>query len=122
MIMDCWLLSLIPAGVSITLSRKRIFYSAGSLAALVMVASWWWWGIREMNYVNFSRTPLPQVGQVVPHATKGIVVYITSEDARFDILLIRICIGSGIVTAFCLAISGELSKMLNPKPSAPPEL
>jgi quercetin dioxygenase-like cupin family protein len=59
-----------------------------------MVTSWWWCS-REMNYVSFSRTPLPQVSQVIPHTTKGIVVYITSEDARFDTLLINTCIIAG---------------------------
>jgi hypothetical protein len=106
-----------------TLSRQTISYRAGQLAALVLVGSFWWWGLREMNYVSFSRIPLPQFGQVVPHMTKGILVYITPQDARFDTLLIRICIGAGIVTAIFLVTSGELSKMLNPpKPPLPPEL
>jgi hypothetical protein len=105
------------------LSRQKILYRIGQSAAIVLVASWWWWGLREMNYVSFSRTPLPQLGQIVPHPTKGIVVYITPEDVRFDTLLIRICIGAGIVTAIFAAASGELSRMLNPpKPPPPPEL
>ena len=105
------------------LSRRKIFYRVGQLSGLVLVASWWWWGLREMNYVSFSRIPLPQLGQVVPHTTKGVVVYITPQDARFDTLLIRICIGAGVVTAIFAAASGELSKMLSPpKPPLPPEL
>ena len=67
---------------------------------------------RQSNYVSFSRTPLPQVSQVIPYTTKGIVVYVTSEDARFDILLINACIMAGIVTVICMAISGELTKRL----------
>jgi len=105
------------------MTRQRFFYRIRQLAALVLVASWCWWCLREMNYMSFSRIPLPQFGQVVPHTTKGIVVYITPQDARFDTLLIRICIGAGIVTAIFLLVSGELSKMLNPpKPPPPPEL
>ena len=104
------------------MTRQKIFYRAGQLVALVLVASWWWC-LREMNYVSFSRIPLPQFGQTVPHPTKGIVVYITPQDASFDTLLIRVCIGAGIVTAIFLVISGELSKILNPpKPPPPPEL
>ena len=94
------------------LSRQKLFYRAGGLAALVLVASWWWRCLREMNYMNFSRAPLPQVGQVIPHTTKGIVVYITSEDASFHTLLIRTCIVAGIVIVTCMAISGELFKQL----------
>ena len=59
------------------LSRRTIFYRTGQLAGLVLVASWWWLGLREMNYVGFSRTPLPEVGQIVPVKPKNIVVYIT---------------------------------------------
>ena len=104
-------------------SRRTIFYRTGQLAAFVLVGSFWWWGLRETNYVSFSRTPLPQFGQTVPHPTKGIVVYITPQDVRFDTLLIRICIGAGIVAAIFAAASGELSKMLNPpKPPLPPKL
>jgi hypothetical protein len=94
------------------LSRQKVFYRLGGLAALVMMASWWWLGLREMNYMSFSRTPLPQVGQVIPHTTKGIVVYVTSEDARFDMLLKNTCIAAGIVTVVCLAMSGEVAKWL----------
>jgi hypothetical protein len=93
------------------LSRQKLFYRADGLAALVLVASWWWC-LREINYMNFSRAPLPQVGQVIPHTTKGVVVYITSEDASFDTLLIRTCTVAGIVTVICMAISGELLKQL----------
>jgi hypothetical protein len=105
------------------LSRRTIFYRTGQLAALVWVASWWWLGLREMSYVNLSRIPLPQNSQIVPFKTKGIVVYITSGDASFDKMLTYVCVGSGIVAAIYLLISGELSKILNPpKPPAPPEL
>jgi hypothetical protein len=76
-----------------------------------------------MNYVSFSRTPLPQVGQIVPVKPKNFVVYITTADAAFDQMLRFVCIGSGIIAAICLVVSGELSKMLNPpKPPLPPEL
>jgi hypothetical protein len=89
----------------------------------VLVATWWWLGVREKNYVNLSRIPLPQVGQIVPVKTKGIVVYITTADAAFDRMLRYVCIGSGIITAICFVMSGELSKILNPpKPPLPPEL
>jgi hypothetical protein len=105
------------------MTRQRIFYRIGQTAGLVLVAAFWWWGLREMNYVSYSRVPLPQFGQVVPHTTKGIVVYITAAEAAFDRTLIYWCVGSGIVVAICLVVSGELSKMLNPpKPPPPPEL
>jgi hypothetical protein len=105
------------------MTRQRAFYRVGQSAALVLVASWWWLGLREMNYVGFSRTPLPQVGQTIPVKPKGVVVYITPADASFDRMLTYVCVGSGIITAICLVISGELSKILNPpKPPPPPEL
>ena len=105
------------------LSRPAIFYRTGQLAALALVASWWWLGLREMNYVSFSRTPLPQVGQIVPVKPKSVVVYITAADASFDKRLTYVCVGSGIIVVICLVMSGELSKMLNPpKPPPPPEL
>jgi hypothetical protein len=105
------------------MTRQRIFYRIGQMFGLVLVISWSWWGLREMNYVSYSRVPLPQFGQVVPHTTKGIVVYITAADASFHKALIYCCVGSGIVVAICLVFSGELSKMLNPpKPPPPPEL
>src|SRR5580704_15056087 len=105
------------------MTRQRIFYRAGQLAALVLVISWSWLLLRQMNYVSFSRIPLPQVGQIVPYEVKRIVVYITSGDVSFDRMLTCACVGSGIITAICLVMSGELSKMLNPpKPPPPPEL
>ncbi len=105
------------------MTRQRIFYRLGQLAALVLIACVWWWGLREMNYVGYSRTALPQVGQVVPHETKGIVVYITAGDAQFDMTLKRIGLVAAAITAICLVASGELSKMLNPpKPPLPPAL
>jgi hypothetical protein len=105
------------------ITRQRIFYRVGQLAGIVLVTTFWWWALREMNYVSYSRTPLPQFGQVIPHTTKGIVVYITSDDARFDALLKRIGIVAAVATAICLVMSGELSKMLNPpKPPPAPEL
>ena len=104
------------------LSRRTIVYRTGQLAALVLVASWWWLALREMNYVSFSRTPLPQVGQIVPVKPKGVVVYITTGDAVFDRMLTYVCVGSGIIVVVCLLMSGELSKILNPpKPPLPPE-
>jgi hypothetical protein len=105
------------------MSRQKILYRACQLAALVLVISWWWLGLRQMNYVDFSRTPLPQVGQIVPYETKGIIVCITSADASFDRKLTYTLIGAGIITLVCLVISGGLSKILNPaRPPPPPEL
>ena len=101
-----------PLRVSNAMTRQRIFYRVRQLAALVLVGSWCWWCLREMNYVSYSRIPLPQFGQVVPHTTKRIIVYITPQDEHFDTLLIRICVGAGIVSAIFLVVSGELSKML----------
>jgi hypothetical protein len=76
-----------------------------------------------MNYVGFSRIPLPQAGQIVPVKPKGIVVYITTADAEFDKMLWYVGIGSGIIFTICLVMSGELSKIVNPpKPPPPPEL
>jgi hypothetical protein len=104
-------------------SRRTIFYRTGQLAGLVLVASFWWWSLRQMNYVGFSQIPLPQVGQIIPVKPKGIVVYITLADASFDKMLGYVGLGSGIILAICLIVSGELSKMLNPpKPPLPPEL
>jgi hypothetical protein len=104
-------------------SRRTILYRTGQLAGLVLVAAWWWLGLREMNYVGFSRAPLPQAGQIVPVEVKGIIVYITTDDAAFDITLRYVCVDAGIIAAICLAISGGLSKRLNPpKPPLPPEV
>jgi hypothetical protein len=75
-----------------------------------------------MNYVSFSRVPLPQFGQIIPVKPKSIVVYITQDDAAFDRTLQYVCLISGIIVAICLVLSGELSKMLNPpKPPFPPD-
>ena len=105
------------------MTRQRIFYRMGQLAALVLVACCFWWGVRENNYIGYSRTPLPEVGQLIPHKTKGGVVYITPDDARFDTLLGRISLVAAVITAICLVASGELSRILNPpKPPLPPEL
>jgi hypothetical protein len=104
-------------------SRRKIFYRTGQLTGLVLVAAWWWLGLREMNYVGFSWIPLPQVDQIVPVKPKGVIVYITTDDAAFDRTLRYVCVGSGIIVAICLVVSGELSKMLNPpKPPLPPDL
>jgi hypothetical protein len=105
------------------MTRQRVFYRIGQLAALVLVISWFWWGLREMNYVDFSTTPFAQLGQTVPHATQGIIVYITAGDAHFDELLTRTGIVAAVITAVCLLLSGELSKILNPpNPPSQPEL
>jgi hypothetical protein len=72
------------------MTHQRIFYRIGPLAALVLVVCCFWWGVRENNYIGYSRAPLPEVGQLIPHNTKGGVVYITADDARFDTLLGRV--------------------------------
>jgi hypothetical protein len=100
--------------------RQKVFRLIGQVSGIVLVVAWWWIGLREMNYVGWSRSPLPEIGLTVPHIVKGVRVFISQQDDEFDRLLAHICLGSGIVFAIGIVLSGELSKIINPRPTLPP--
>jgi hypothetical protein len=88
-----------------------------------LVIAWWWLGLLEMTYVGWSKSPQPEIGRTVPHAVKGIIVYISPRDVQFNRSLKWTVIVSGSLLAVCLVFSGELNKMMNPpKPPLPPVL
>jgi hypothetical protein len=76
----------------------------GASAAVFLILAWFASGILENTYVNYPRSPDQQNGKNVPHAVKGIVVYIT--ESQFDLLswLRWIEIGSGVIAAFVILI------------------
>jgi hypothetical protein len=100
--------------------RQKAFRLIGQASGIALLVSWTWIGLREMNYVGWSRLPQPEIGLIVPHIVKGIRVFISQQDDEFDGLLTRICLGSGLLFAIGIVLSGELSKIINPKPTLPP--
>jgi hypothetical protein len=62
--------------------REKIFYRIGQGAAAVLILAWFWWGGIEMDYVYWPRVPHPEIGQTIPHETKGIIVYVTNPGGR----------------------------------------
>ena len=109
-----------PTGTAKT-KRQKVFYRIGQLSGVVFVIAWWWLGLLEMTYVDWPRFPQPQIGRTVPHEVKGIVVYISPRDAKFNYHLKWAGVISGSLLAICLVLSGELSKIMNlPKPPLPP--
>lgn len=47
------------------------------VSAFVGLASMTLYTILENTYVSYPRSPDPQLGRVVPHEAKGVVVYIS---------------------------------------------
>ena len=102
---------------------QKIFYRIGQVSGVVMVVAWWWWGLLEMSYVGWSKSPQPEIGRIIPHEVKNIVVYISPTDAKFSEHLWLTAVISGSLLAICLVFSGELNRMMNPpKPPRPPIL
>ena len=101
---------------------KRVFYRIGQASSIVLLIGFWWWALLEMSYVGWPKFPQPEIGRTIPHEVKGIVVYISREDAEFGRHLKWTMIVSGALMIICLVFSGELNRMLNPpKPPRPPE-
>ena len=69
-------------------------------AAVVLIVAVFAWGVLENTYVSYPRYPDPQNGRIVPHAVKGIIVYIT--ESQRDLLSwlernpVRLCRGLGV--------------------------
>jgi hypothetical protein len=76
------------------LKLKKIVAGAAGVA---LVAAWFAYGGLEQGFVTYPRAPDPAEGRTVPHAVKGIVVYITKAENNLLSWLIWIMIGSGVV-------------------------
>ena len=76
----------------------------GISAAVVLTVAWFASGILENTYVDYPRSPDPQEGKTVPHAVKGIIVYIT--ESQLDLLswLRWLEIGSGAIAVLVILI------------------
>jgi hypothetical protein len=61
---------------------QRLSYRIGQIAALIFVGAWFWSGWLENDYVNWPRTPQPEMGRTIPLKVKGITVYIATEENR----------------------------------------
>jgi hypothetical protein len=82
----------------------RVKKIVGLSAAVALIATCFAGGILENTYVHYPRSPDPQEGKIVPHAVKGIVVYIT--EGQFDLLywLWWIQIDSGVIAALVILV------------------
>jgi hypothetical protein len=69
----------------------------GAVAATIFLVAWFADGSVENNSVLYPRTPNPEQSRTIPHAVKGIVVYITKEEQSLLSWLHWIEIGSGLV-------------------------
>ena len=76
----------------------------GLSAAITLIVAWFASATLENVYVNYPRSPDPQVGRTVPHAVKGIIVYITENQLDLLAWLRWIEIGSGAIAAFVILI------------------
>ncbi|HEX4409066.1 MAG TPA: hypothetical protein VH206_09860 [Xanthobacteraceae bacterium] len=73
-------------------------------AAIILIGAWFASGILENTYVDYPRVPDSREGKVVPHAVKGIVVYITASQLDLLSWLTRIEIGSSAIAALVILI------------------
>ncbi len=74
-------------------------------AAVVLIMAVFAWGILENTYVSYPRSPDAQSGRIVPHAVKGIIVYITESQRDLLSWLTWIGIGSGAIAALVTVIN-----------------
>jgi hypothetical protein len=70
----------------------------------VLVVARFAWGILENSYVNLPRSPNPQESRTVPHAVKGIIVYITKSEESLLSWLGWIQLGSGAIVVLVVLI------------------
>jgi hypothetical protein len=83
------------------LKTKKI---VGLSAAIVLVVAWFAWGILENSYVNLPRSAKPQDGRTIPHAIKGVIVYITKGEWSLLSRLTWIQLGSGAIVVLVILI------------------
>ncbi|KIO49108.1 hypothetical protein [Nitrosospira sp. NpAV] len=76
----------------------------GLTAGIIFVIAWFYAGSLEGAYVNYPRFSDPKAGLTVPHAVKGIVVFITKEDQELLSWLLWVQIGSGAVAGLVFLI------------------
>jgi hypothetical protein len=81
------------------LKAKKII---GLSAAIVLLVAWFAWGILENSYVTLPRSPNPQDGRTIPHAVKGIIVYITKSEQ--SLLSSGIQVSSGAIVVLVMLI------------------
>jgi hypothetical protein len=73
-------------------------------AAAILIVAVFAWGILENTYVNYPRSPNPQDGRVVPHAVKGVIVYITESQSNLLSWLTWVGVGSGVIAVLVTLI------------------
>ena len=99
--------------------RQKIFRTIGVCALVVFLVPWFWRGLLENEYVTWPKEPQPEIGRIIPHPVKGIIVYVTKYDEELGKWLTRVLIGSGIVALISLIASGELQRVMNPERKPP---
>jgi hypothetical protein len=75
------------------------------IAVIILIAAVFAWGSLENIYVTYPRSPDPQQGKIVPHAVKGIVVYITQSQSDLLSWLTWIGFGSAAIAALVTLIN-----------------
>jgi len=97
------------------MQRQKLFRIVGIVSALVLIPAWFCSAILDNSYVNWSRQPSPELGETLPYAVKGIIVYVRPWDRNLVTWLDRIEIASGAVLFVSLILSGELLRKLRGK-------
>ena len=80
--------------------KKIVGVSAAAILMVACFAS----GFLENSYVNYPRFPDPQQGRTVPHAVKGVIVYITKGEFGWLYWLWWIQTSSGVIAALVILI------------------
>jgi hypothetical protein len=92
---------------------RRLFWFIGAIAAGLLIPAWFALGLLDGSYVDQPRTPHPELGLVVPYATKGVTVYISQTQLRVVTWLFWFDVCMVAVVAACFVLSGG---KLGPQP------
>jgi hypothetical protein len=90
------------------MTRERISRAVGIAGAAILLPAWFYSGFLENTYVTWPRQPQPEIGKTVPHAVKGILVYITPADQQLNSELNWLIVGSAITFALGVVFAGKL--------------
>ena len=74
---------------------------------MILIVAWFTSGLLENTYVYYPRLADPHDGRIVPHAVKGIVVYITESQKSLLSWLTWIEISNGMIIASVLLTTGK---------------